>query len=67
VQLDIGKLGRPVDGNEEVEFALGSLNLGNINMKIANWIGFEFLLGRLVTLDLRRPANVVALPAPVQR
>jgi hypothetical protein len=30
-------------------------------------VGFEFFLVRLVALDLRQPADAVALKAPVQR
>jgi hypothetical protein len=44
VQFDIGKLGRPVDGDEEVELAFGGVDLSNINVKIADRIGLELLL-----------------------
>ncbi len=52
VQFDVGKLGRPVDGDKEVELALGGLNLSNINVKIADRVRLEFFLGRLVARDL---------------
>ncbi len=61
VQFDIGKLGCPADGDEEVEFALCGLNLSNINVEIADGISFEFLLGRFVTLDLWQPGNAMTL------
>lgn len=40
VQFGIVKLGRPVDGDEEVAFAFGGVNFSNINVKIADGIGF---------------------------
>ncbi|MBB5535852.1 hypothetical protein GGD55_002556 [Rhizobium giardinii] len=39
-------------GDEELKLAFGSLNLGNIDVKVADGIGFELLLRRLVTVDI---------------
>lgn len=67
VPFDIGKLRRSVDGNEEIELAVSGLNLGDIDVKIANRVGFECLLGGLVTFDIWQSGYAVALQAPVQR
>ncbi len=49
-------------GDEQIQFALCRLNLSNINVEIAYGIGFELPLRRLVALDLRQSADVMALP-----
>src|ERR1700729_3226148 len=67
VQLDEGELRRSVDGDDEVEFALRSSNFGEVDMKIADWIGLEFAFGRGYAFDLRQPRYSMALQAPMQR
>jgi len=57
---------RATDGNEDIQLAFGSLNLSNINVKVARRVGFELLLYRLVALDLRQTTDVVALQTAVQ-
>ena len=66
VQLDEGELRRSVDGDDEVEFALRSSNFGEVDMKIADWIGLEFAFGRGYAFDLRQPRDPVALQTPVE-
>ena len=44
VRLDEGELGDPIDGNQEVEPALGGLNLGNVDMEVIKRVGFELAL-----------------------
>ncbi len=51
VQLGEGELACAVDGDEEVELALGSLYLGDVDMEVADGVGLEGFLGRLVALD----------------
>ena len=66
VQLHIGELGRPVDGNEEAQLTLGSLHLGDIDVEITDRVGLELLLGRLAGTHLRQLRNAVALKASMQ-
>src|SRR5512132_1990098 len=65
-QLDEGELAGPVDGNEEVELSFGGLQLGDVDVEEADWIGFERLLDGLLTLDVRQTTDPVALPATMQ-
>ena len=67
VHLDEGELRRPIDGDDEVEFALRGSNFGDVDMKIADRIGLEFALGRSFAFDLRQPGDPVALEAAMQR
>src|SRR3984957_6393058 len=66
VQLDEGELRRSVDGDEQVELALRSSNFGEVDMKIADWIGLEFAFGRGLAFDLRQPRDPVALQTPAE-
>ena len=66
VQLDEGELRRSVDGDDEVELALRSSNLGDVDMKIADRIGLELALGGGFAFDLRQPGDLVALQTPVK-
>lgn len=51
-------LGRPVDGHEEIEVALGCLHLGNTNMDVADGIALESRLDRLVAAGNGAEMNV---------
>lgn len=51
-QLDKGELRSAVDGNEQIEFSFFRADFSDINMKIANRVSFEFLLGRFITFRL---------------
>ena len=54
-ELDKGELRGSVDGDEEIEFALGGSNLGDIDMEIADRVGLELpLLGGL-SFNLGQP------------
>ena len=79
VQFDVSELGGAVpsrafsmpcqatDADEEIQFAFGRLNLSDINVKIADRVGLERLLCRLVALHLGQAADVVPLQTAVQR
>ena len=65
--LDEGKLRRSVDGDEQVELTLRSLNLSVMSMcEIANRIGLEFAFGQGFAFHLRQPGDPVALQTPVK-
>lgn len=49
--------GRPVDGHDEIEPAIGCLQLCNVDMEVANGVVLELLLGRLVALQLSAAAR----------
>jgi hypothetical protein len=52
MQLDEGELRGSVDCDQQVELALRGSDFGDVEMKIANWIGLEFALG--ATGSIRR-------------
>jgi hypothetical protein len=66
MQLDKGELRRSVDGDDEVELALRSSNLGDVDMEIADRIGLEFASGGGFAFDLRQPGDPIALQTPVK-
>ena len=66
MQRDEGELGRPVDGNKEVELAFLWSDLGNVDVKVADRVAFELgTLGLLVS-RVRQPRNAMALQATMQ-
>ena len=54
MQLDEGELRRSIDRHEHIEFAFGRAHLGDIDMEIADRIGFEFPLGGDLAVDFRQ-------------
>ena len=52
VQLREGELRGPVDGDEEVELALLSPDLGDVDVKVANRVALELRALRLVALGV---------------
>ena len=66
-EFDKGELRGPVDGDKEIELALGGSNLRDVDMEIADRIGLELPLGRGLAFDLGQPRDSVALQAAVQR
>jgi hypothetical protein len=66
VHLDEGELRRSIDGDEQVELALRSSNLGEVDMKVADRIGLEFAFGGGFAFDPRQPGDPVALQTPVK-
>jgi len=65
-QLHDGEFARPINGDIEIELAFGGLNLGDIDVEIADGIGLEPFLGGLVALDLWQPGDAVARQAAMQ-
>jgi hypothetical protein len=66
-QLHEGEFPFPINGHEQVELALGGLNLGDVDMEEADRVGLEPLLQLLVALDLRQSTDAVTLKASMQR
>ncbi|AML51139.1 hypothetical protein RC74_07580 [Falsihalocynthiibacter arcticus] len=61
------ELAGPFKTNKEIELALHSLNLGNVDMKEADGVTLELLALRLVTLDIRQAGDAVPLKTTMQR
>src|ERR1700757_2730920 len=55
VQLGEGELRGPIDGDEEVEPALGGADFGDVDVEVADRIGLELTLYALAVLDIRKP------------
>jgi hypothetical protein len=60
------KLRRAVNGDKEIQLALGRSDLGQIDVKIPDGIPFEALLGRLVAANFGQARDAVALQATMQ-
>ena len=56
-EFDKGELRGPVDGDKEIELALGGSNLRDVDMEIADRIGLELPLGRGLAFDLGQPSD----------
>ena len=66
MQFHENELGGAVDSDEEIQLAFGRLNLSNINVEVAERVGLELLLRRLVAIDLGQSADIVPLQTAVQ-
>jgi hypothetical protein len=66
VQLGIGELAGPIDGNEEIELAFSRLHFGDVNVKVADRVALQGLFGTLVAFDIGQAENAVALQAAMQ-
>ena len=66
LKLGESQLGGSVDSDKEIQFALNTPDLGDINMKEPDRVPFEPFLGRFLAIDIRQPADPVALQAAVQ-
>ncbi len=64
--MDDGKFAGAIDGDVEVKLALGSLDFGDVDVDVADRIGFELLPYRLVASDLRQPRDAMTLQAAMQ-
>ena len=58
-EFDKGELRGPVDGDKEIELALGGSNLRDVDMEIADRIGLELPLGRGLAFDLGQPREIL--------
>jgi hypothetical protein len=65
-EFDKGELRGPVDGDEEIEFAFGGSNLGNIDVELSNRISLELPLRRRFPFNLGQPRDSTAPQAAMQ-
>lgn len=66
-ELGDGELGRLVNSDKEKELVLGSLHLGNVDVKESDGITLEFPALGLATFDIRHARDAVPLQTAVQR
>jgi hypothetical protein len=66
MQLDERELGRPVDGDEEVDPALFGPHLGDIDVEKADRVALEFGPEWLVACGVRKAGDAVALQTAMQ-
>jgi hypothetical protein len=65
-KLDEGELRGAVDSDEHVQLALLGPDLGNVDVEVADRVALEFPLRRFVALDIREPADAMALQTAMQ-
>lgn len=58
-QLHEGEFARAINGDIEIELAFRGLDFGNVDMEVANRIGFELPVVGLVAHHLRQPRDAV--------
>src|SRR6516225_6998583 len=66
MELGEGELGGPINRDEQVELAGFGADLGNVDVEIADRIGLELALVRLVALYLRQARDAVPLQTSVE-
>jgi hypothetical protein len=66
MKLDKGELGGPINGDQQVEPALRGVDLGDIDVEVAERIGLESASGWRGSFDIGQAGDVVSLEAPVQ-
>lgn len=66
VKLDEDELRGAIDGDEHIELAVFRADLGDVDVDIADRIGFELLLGRGFSLQVGQAGDVMALEQPMQ-
>lgn len=66
MQLGVGELGCSVDCHEQIEPAFLGSHLGDVEMEVADWIGLELPLGRLVALRPGQAADSMSSEATMQ-
>jgi hypothetical protein len=67
VELGESELRGSVDRDEEIELAFRGADLGDVDVEVADGIGLEPTLVRLVALDMRQTRDAMALQATMQR
>src|SRR6185295_11834941 len=66
MQLGEGELRGPIDGNEKVELALRGAYFGDVDVEVADRVGFELALDAPAILDVREPRDAMPLQAAMQ-
>lgn len=66
MQFDKGELADAVDGNDEMELALLSADLGNIDVEEAERVALKLASLGFISVDIRQAGDAVALKAAMQ-
>jgi len=66
MQLDNGELGGPGNGDQQVELALRGVDLGDVDVEVAEGIGLEFAFGWRGSLDIGQAGDAGSLEAAMQ-
>ncbi len=66
MQFDKGELGGQVDGDQQVELALRGVDLGDVDVEVAERIGLELASGWRSSFDIGQAGDAVSLEAAVQ-
>lgn len=61
MKLDENEFARAINGYEEVEPTFCGLHLGNVDVKVADGIAFELLLGRQIAVHIGEPTDPMPL------
>ena len=67
VQLDEGEVGNPVDGDQEMKPALRGLDLGDVDVDVAERVGLELAFASGGPLHVGQPGDAMPLQAAVRR
>lgn len=65
-QLRGRKLARPIIADEEIELALHGLNLGDIDVNVADWVALELLALRFVAIDIWKTRDSMSFKTRVE-
>ena len=65
MELDVGELRHPIDGQEHDQFAVGVTQFTTVDVDVADLVGLEPLAALLCLLDWK-PGDAMALQAAVQ-
>ena len=61
MQLDESELRGSIDGDEHIQLTLVGAHFGDIDMEVADRVGFELLLWRSVSLDIGQATDAMTL------
>ena len=66
MQLNEGELGHSIDGDQQIEPALGGLDFSDVDVEVAERVGLELALARSSALELGQTGDAMPLKAAVQ-
>ncbi|MDA9421108.1 hypothetical protein XH97_03070 [Bradyrhizobium sp. CCBAU 53380] len=67
VQLCVGELRGAIDGDEEIEPALGGADFSYVDVEVADWVALELAFDAFAIFHFRQPRNAVALKTSMKR
>jgi hypothetical protein len=67
MKLNMRKFAGSIDGDEEMQLAFSGSHLCNVDLEVANRVGFKLLLWSVVAINVEQPFNAMTLKATVKR